>query len=73
MLSGESYNRFGLPVEKERKIFVLLINHGKKPREFVSFIKLFVVTKKEIPKNTLERILRHSIRPGFMWNVLHGE
>ena len=40
-----------------------LINHEKELEEFDLLIKLFVVTKMEIPKNTLERITRHWFRP----------
>ena len=42
---------------------IWLINHAKELREFVLFIKLFVVTKMEISKNMRERITRHWIRP----------
>ena len=61
----EPYDGFVLPVEKEfQKPPIWLINHGKEFWEFVLFIKLFVVTKMEILKNTLERITtRHWIRP----------
>ena len=35
------------------------MNHAKELREFVLFIKLPIVKKMKIPKNTLERITRH--------------
>ena len=64
--SRELYDGFILPVEREfKKSSIWLINHEKELREFVLFIKLFVVRKMAIPKNTLERIKRHWIRPGL--------
>ena len=59
-LNRESYDGFVLPVERElQKSPIRLINHGKELREFVLFIKLFVVTKMKILKNMFERITRH--------------
>ena len=44
-------------------LFTENFNHAKKLQEFVLFIKLFVLTKMEIPQNMLERITRQWIRP----------
>ena len=63
-LNRESYNRLVLSVEKElSKFSIWLIYHEKELSEFVLFIKLLVVTKMKIPKNALERITRHWMRP----------
>ena len=45
--------------------YLTIINHWKELREFVLFIKLFVVTKMKILNKTLERITRHWIRPAY--------
>ena len=45
------------------KISYWLINQGKELREFILFIKLFVVIKMEAPKNSLKRITRQRIIP----------
>ena len=50
---------------------VWLINHWKKLQEFALFIKLFVITKMKILKNTLERFTRHWIRP-CLHNTFYG-
>ena len=46
-----------------KEISYLTINHEKELLEFVLFMKLFVVTKMKIAKNTLELIMKHWIRP----------
>ena len=53
----ESYEGFVLTVYRELlKYTIWVIKHEKKLREFFLFIKLFVVTKMEIPKNVLKRV-----------------
>ena len=68
----KSYDGLVVPVERElQKPPIWLINHWKKLREFVLFIKLFVITKMKILKNTLEHITRHWIRP-YLHNTFYG-
>ena len=45
------------------KNLLLTLNQGKELREYILFIKLFVVTKMEAPKNSLKHITRQRIRP----------
>ena len=60
----KSYHGFVLPVERELlKFSIWIINHAKELQKFVLFIKLFIVTKMEIPRNTLKGNTRHWIRP----------
>ena len=59
---GKSYDRFILPVQRKLS-FLALIKHRKELREFVSLIKLLVVTKMEILKNSHGRFVKHCMRP----------
>ena len=59
---GKSYDRFILPVQRKLS-FLALIKHRKELREFVSLIKLLVVTKMEILKNSHGRFTKHCMRP----------
>ena len=71
-VNRESCDRFVVLVERElQKSPIWLINHWKKLREFVLFIKLFLITKMKILKNTLELITRHWIRP-CLHNTFYG-
>ena len=58
------YDRIILPIERDlKKSPISLTNHGRELSEFILFIKLFVFTKIDVPKNTFERVARHWIRP----------
>ena len=69
---GKSYDRFILPVQRKLS-FLALINHRNELREFVSLIKLLVVTKMEILKNSHGRFTKHCIRPCLHRRVAKGK
>ena len=63
VIGNHAMDLFYLLKENFKKFHICLINRKKKLWECFLFIKLFVVTKMEISKNTLTHITSHWIWP----------